>query len=160
MASGSKRTKHIRIRYYFIKDRIAVSSIVVKHCPTGGILVDHFTKPLQGALFRKFRAEIQGIPTTMGDGEMGWDAPVPFNVPPEAVDTATDKPRPQDCVGKDSNNDLSIVPSANMGGREGLGVESCLIGIRNDEINVCHRPRISYCQAANWVLTRADLRRQ
>ena len=62
-----KRTNHIRVVYFFIKDRIAVGNIVVKHCPTGEILEDQFTKPLQGEILRKYRAEIQGIPTTTDD---------------------------------------------------------------------------------------------
>ena len=32
---------------------------------------DHFTKPLQGALFRKFRAEIMNIPDDLDMGVMG-----------------------------------------------------------------------------------------
>jgi hypothetical protein len=56
--SSSKRNKHIRVRYFFIKDRVSYGDITLKHCPTGEMLADHFTKPLQGALFRKFRAEI------------------------------------------------------------------------------------------------------
>jgi hypothetical protein len=59
---SSKRTKYINIRYFFIKERIARNRITVKHCPTADMLVDHFTKPLQGASFRKFCAEIQGVP--------------------------------------------------------------------------------------------------
>ena len=62
-----KRTNHIRVVYFFIKDRIAVGNIVVKHCPTGEILEDQFIKPLQGGILRKYRAEIQGIPTTTDD---------------------------------------------------------------------------------------------
>ena len=34
---------------------------------------DHFTNPLQGALFRKFRAEIMNIPDDLDMGEMGMD---------------------------------------------------------------------------------------
>ena len=71
MDSSSNRTKHIRVRYYFIKDQIAVGDIVVNHFPTGEMVADHFTKPLQGVLFRKFRAETQGIPTSMTNGDMG-----------------------------------------------------------------------------------------
>jgi hypothetical protein len=52
--SSSKRTKHIRVIYLFIKDRVNNGDITLKHCPTGEMLADHFTKPLQGALFRKF----------------------------------------------------------------------------------------------------------
>ena len=35
MVSRSRQTKHIRVRYYFIKDQIYVGDIVVKHCPPG-----------------------------------------------------------------------------------------------------------------------------
>ena len=132
MEPRRKRTKHIRARYYFIKDRIAAGYIVVKYYPAKEILADQSTSPLQGALFRKFRAEIQGIPTTMYDREIGWDALGPLNVPPEAVDTAIDKPRPQECVGKDFNDDSSMGNNPNMEGREGMGSKSCLEGTRND----------------------------
>ena len=37
------------------------------------MLGDHFTKPLQGALFRKFRAEIMNIPDDLDMGEMVMD---------------------------------------------------------------------------------------
>ena len=37
------------------------------------MLGDHFTNPLQGALFRKFRAEIMNIPDDLDMGEMGMD---------------------------------------------------------------------------------------
>jgi hypothetical protein len=56
--SSSKRTKHIRVRYFFIKDRIGNGDISLKHCPTGDMAGDHFTKPLQVAQFRKFRASV------------------------------------------------------------------------------------------------------
>jgi hypothetical protein len=71
--SSSKRTKNIRVRYFFIKDRVSNGDITIKHCPTGEMLTDHFTKPLQGALFRKFRTEIQGIPEGINEAELGWD---------------------------------------------------------------------------------------
>jgi hypothetical protein len=70
--SSSRRTKHIRVRYFFIKDRLSNGDITLKHCPTGEMLADHFTKPLQGAIFRKFRAEIQGIPLSTNEAELGW----------------------------------------------------------------------------------------
>ena len=37
---------------------------------------DHFTKPLQGALFRKFRVEIMNIPDDLDMGEMGMERKV------------------------------------------------------------------------------------
>jgi hypothetical protein len=65
-ASSSKRTKHINVRYFFIKNLIASGEITVEHCSATEILVDHFTETLQGKMFRKFRAEIQGIPASTG----------------------------------------------------------------------------------------------
>jgi hypothetical protein len=56
--SSSKRKKHINMRYFFIKDRIRSGEITVKHFPIGEILGDHFTKPVLGIQFIKFRAQI------------------------------------------------------------------------------------------------------
>lgn len=60
-ASSSKRTRHINIRYFFVTDRIAKKEVTVQYCPTGNMLADFFTKPLQGTPFRKFRDEIMNV---------------------------------------------------------------------------------------------------
>ena len=56
--SSSKRTKHVDMRYFFITDRIEKKEVSVEYCPTEDMIGDFFTKPLQGSLFRKFRALI------------------------------------------------------------------------------------------------------
>ena len=61
------------MRYYFIKDRVETKDVVIEHFPTEKILGDHFTKPLQGALFRTFRAEIMNIPDDLDMGGVGMD---------------------------------------------------------------------------------------
>mmetsp|Transcript_27381 Transcript_27381/g.74869 ORF Transcript_27381/g.74869 Transcript_27381/m.74869 type:complete len:119 (+) Transcript_27381:66-422(+) len=61
MRSSSRRTRHINIRYFFVTDRIAANELSIEYCPTLDILADYFTKPLQGALFRKFRNRLLGI---------------------------------------------------------------------------------------------------
>ena len=71
--SSTKNMKHINVRYYFIKDRVETRALVIKHCPMEEILGGHFTKPLQGALLRKFRAEIMNIPDELYIGEMVMD---------------------------------------------------------------------------------------
>ena len=38
----------------------------------GKMLGDQFTKPLQGSMFNKFRAQIQGIPYDTEDLDMSW----------------------------------------------------------------------------------------
>jgi hypothetical protein len=51
--SSSKRTRHINIRYFFVKDRIKKGEIKLEHCKLIDMLGDFFTKPLQGSLFIK-----------------------------------------------------------------------------------------------------------
>jgi hypothetical protein len=59
--SSSKRTQHINIRYFFVADRIANKEVKVEYCPTGDMVTDNFTQPLQGTLFRVFRDFVMNI---------------------------------------------------------------------------------------------------
>jgi hypothetical protein len=59
--SSSKRTRHINIRYFFVKDRVESKEVRIVHCPTKEMLADYFTKPLQGVLFYKLRDYIMNI---------------------------------------------------------------------------------------------------
>jgi hypothetical protein len=59
--SSGKNTKHVNIRYFFIKDRVDAGEINIEHCPTALMIADYFTKPLQGNLFRFFRDQILGL---------------------------------------------------------------------------------------------------
>jgi hypothetical protein len=54
------RSQHVDIRFFWIKDRVKDGEIEIRHCPTLQMLANFFTKPLQGALFRKFRDVILG----------------------------------------------------------------------------------------------------
>jgi hypothetical protein len=56
--STSERTRHVNIRYFFIHDRIKSGEVKVMHMPTKDMLSDILTKPLQGSLFLKLRAEL------------------------------------------------------------------------------------------------------
>jgi hypothetical protein len=60
-ASSGKRTRHINIRYFFVADRIEAGEMSVQYCPTGEMVADFFTKPLQGIQFKKFRDLIMNI---------------------------------------------------------------------------------------------------
>ena len=61
-ASSGRRTRHIDIRYFFVTDRVKHGEMRIEYCPTGDMVADFFTKPLQGSLFRKLRAIILNIP--------------------------------------------------------------------------------------------------
>jgi hypothetical protein len=60
-ASCGKRTRHINIRYFFIKDRVAKQELRIEYCPTEDMLSDLLTKPLQGSQFRKLRDRVLNI---------------------------------------------------------------------------------------------------
>ena len=59
--SSGKRTRHIAIRYFFIADQISNKELRAEYCPTGYMVSDFFTKPLQVALFRRLRDVILNI---------------------------------------------------------------------------------------------------
>ena len=58
--SCTGNSRHINIRYFFVKDRVDSGEVKIVYCPIGRMLADYFTKPLQGNLFKKFRAVIMG----------------------------------------------------------------------------------------------------
>ena len=60
-ASSSKRTKHINIMYFFITDRVEQGDVSLVWCPTGDMIKDFMTNPLQEALFHKFRDQIMSV---------------------------------------------------------------------------------------------------
>ena len=96
---STKNTKHINVRYYFIRDRVEIGDLVNKHCPTEKILGDNFTKPLQGALFSKSRAEIMNIPDDLDMGEIGLDRKGLKKGITCKLHNGTDHKFPQECVG-------------------------------------------------------------
>jgi hypothetical protein len=59
--SAGQKSRHINIRYFFIKDRVHNGELNIIHCPTAKMIGDFFTKPLQGTLFKIFRDIIMGI---------------------------------------------------------------------------------------------------
>ena len=59
--SSGKRTRHMNIRYFFVADVQERKQITMEYCPTDEMIGDFFTKPLQGAKFRRFRNIIMNI---------------------------------------------------------------------------------------------------
>ena len=53
--STSERTRHISVRYFWVKDRVDSREITLRYVPTNMMVADILTKPLQGDLFRKLR---------------------------------------------------------------------------------------------------------
>ncbi len=86
--SSRKKTKHIKVKFFFIKDRIEDGEIRVLDCPAKEMWVDIMTKPLQGTVFRVMRAEFMNCPVNYEDPEvMAWKIEVaaPFKALQECV---------------------------------------------------------------------------
>ena len=63
----SKRTKHIKNRYFMIKDKIGKGEVIIQYCPTGDMWADINTKALQGSLFYNMRAQLMGVQRNYDD---------------------------------------------------------------------------------------------
>ena len=56
--SSTKRTKHINVRYYFVKSRIDAGEVIVQWYSGDKLVGDFFSKPLSGSKFLRFRRKI------------------------------------------------------------------------------------------------------
>ena len=60
--SAAERTRHISIRYFWLKERIDMGEAKVKHLGTKEMYANMLTKPLQGAQFKAERKGVTGWP--------------------------------------------------------------------------------------------------
>ena len=49
---SSKYSRHINIRYFFIKDKIEKNELRIQYKSTNDMIADILTKPLQGSKFK------------------------------------------------------------------------------------------------------------
>ena len=61
--SCTGRSRHIDLRYFFVKDRVDKGEMTIEYCPTKLMIADYMTKPLQGKQFEMFRYLIMGWKT-------------------------------------------------------------------------------------------------
>jgi hypothetical protein len=58
--STSEKSRHIKIRYFFVKHYIEAKEIVLQYLPTADMVADILTKALHGSLFFKLRGILTG----------------------------------------------------------------------------------------------------
>ena len=87
--SAGPKSRHIGIRYFWLKDRLRAGGITVRHCPTLAMLADFFTKPLQGHLFYKFRDALLGY-TSVAALATAPDVPLEERVGDRRIGTVDD----------------------------------------------------------------------
>jgi hypothetical protein len=56
--SSSERTRHIAIRYFWLKERVDNGEAVIEHKNSEDLFANALTKPLQGPQFAK---EVKGL---------------------------------------------------------------------------------------------------
>jgi hypothetical protein len=67
--SSSRRTKHIKSRYFYVVDKVNNGELTIKHRPTDQMWSDVLTKPKQGKGFRQDRAMLMNCPEDYDDEE-------------------------------------------------------------------------------------------
>ncbi len=105
---SDKRTKHIKAKVFFIKDRVDDGEIKVIDCPTEEMWADVMTKPLQGMAFRTMQAELMNCPVNYKEPEEDAGE---HDIPVSATKMVTWKAdilitfkTPQECVGQNGNH--------------------------------------------------------
>lgn len=58
--STSERSRHIKIRYFFVSHYISAGEIKLEYLPTEDMVADALTKPLHGTLFKTFADTLTG----------------------------------------------------------------------------------------------------
>ena len=58
--STSDRTRHIKIRYYFVNQFLESGEMKIRYCPTDEMVADILTKPLQGEKFKILALKLLG----------------------------------------------------------------------------------------------------
>ena len=68
--STSKRSKHIKAKYFFIKHFHNTGEIDLQYCPPKQMWAEVHTKPLQGAKFRLMHAFLMNCPIDYSDDHL------------------------------------------------------------------------------------------
>ena len=55
MKCVGKGSRHIKIKHFFITDKVPGNKLRIIHCPTKDMIADFYTKPLRESLFIKHR---------------------------------------------------------------------------------------------------------
>jgi hypothetical protein len=140
--SSGKRTRHINVRYFFIKDRVESKEIRIEYCPTGIMVADYFTKPLQGVVFRTLRDMIMG----------NSDIPLPSKtdsttVKENGVPTTPPKQEPRSVLGlgTDRLSDIEIIDAGHTV-RWGKGTKN------GRDVGPLRETHVSSNEGLNWPM--------
>ena len=71
-----KRTKHINVRYHFVREKVKDGQVILEYISTLDMLADFITKPIPATQFRVLRGKlgIQGLKAVESSGSVVKDA--------------------------------------------------------------------------------------
>jgi hypothetical protein len=116
--SSSKRTRHIKIKFFHMKEKNDEGEIRFEHCPTEQMWADINTKPKQGAVFREFRGHVMGVPNDYNDDD--YKHKVPSKVPKSMLPVTKAQLASKECVG----DNMAVTISGNKTAVSLLGIVS------------------------------------
>lgn len=102
--SSSKRTKHIKAKYLYIRHYHNSGDLDLRFCPTDDMWADVLTKPLQGSKFRLFRAALMNCAENYTEDPpfvplQPISSTVPINTRLHSTKLKQTKPLSRECVG-------------------------------------------------------------
>ena len=59
--SIGKQSRALNVRYLFLTDQVNQGNLSIEYCPSGKMIGDYMSKPLQGAKFKEHRKDIMGL---------------------------------------------------------------------------------------------------
>jgi hypothetical protein len=136
-ASSSKRTKHIKVKYFFIKDKVDQGEVTIEHCPTEQMWTDINTKPKQGLAYRVFRGHVMGIPADYKDSD--YAGKVPLSPEVSMLPMTKAQLASQECVGENQLSPTKDRPRVDVTPTDGPRVD--VIPTDRPRVDVI-RPRV------------------
>ena len=137
--SSTKQTKHMDIQYFYIREHIQDKTLSLKHCPTEEVVVDYFTKPLQGSLFICLHNHIMGPEFEDGNhqtqrsvlGHDGAHSTKEASEQDQAVsDTTTTASGRDQVTSNHDQNEIISSPAARDQNHENV----CVVGVKGNQI--------------------------
>ena len=107
------KTKHIKEKLFFIKDKVDREEVKIVDCPAVVMWADVITKPLQGTEYRKMRSQLMNCTMEYIDGEE-----YPTKKHKTLIDQASQQDAiqtVQECVGRYPRIKLGTIRVVNKG---------------------------------------------
>ena len=67
---SSKKTKHIKAKFFFVKDKVDSREMKIIDCPTDVMWADIMRKPIQGKAYRIMRAKLMNCEIDYKEGKV------------------------------------------------------------------------------------------